>query len=462
MIRSVLWASAYISVGVACGGASSDESPAEDSSNGKETGKETQETGDSTPNGTPWLSDPPENLLVIAFDTLRHDRVISDKMPRLVSVLEESMWFTDHRSCSNWTYLSFGCFLVGQSNIEQGWAPRGILDLGHIDDGMNPYPSEVLMLGEIFEASGFQTILTGSHPFLQESTGLFQGYSQQALSHQNADKVTQVARQVSGSLDSPWAMHVHFSDPHLPNEAPNSYIANFESLPFLELDLREKDLAGMVEPLYPVLSSRQKEDLKTLLNAYYDGEVAFMDEHFGVLWDSLTSKGVLEDTLVVFVSDHGEQFFEHEGFEHGVSLYGEENKALMAFWHPNLAASKSDWPSTNVDLLPTLLSLFNIDGPGDLSGYDLSRADLPETRPRFALHAEAGQGIQQSVILEDQLMIYDWKGSAERYSLDVDPNESTNVLGQDSESDTQLYGLLEPWVEALDALYPTETPKPWN
>ena len=47
-------------------------------------------------------------------------------------------------------------------------------------------------------------------------------------------------------------------------------------------------------------------------------------------------------------------------------------------------------------------------------------------------------------------------------SLDVDPKESTNVLRQDSESAAQLYGLLKPWVDALNPLYPTDMPEPWN
>src|SRR5439155_633275 len=60
-----------------------------------------------------------------------------------------------------------------------------------------------------------------------------------------------------------------------------------------------------------------------LLSAQYAGEVALLDESFGELLDHLRARGLDRSTLVVFVADHGEEFHEHGGFDHGRTLYQE-------------------------------------------------------------------------------------------------------------------------------------------
>ena len=65
------------------------------------------------------------------------------------------------------------------------------------------------------------------------------------------------------------------------------------------------------------------------IRALYDGEIAFTDKAVGELLAGLDRRNLRESTLIIFLSDHGEEFFEHEGFEHGHTLYDEVIKVPL-------------------------------------------------------------------------------------------------------------------------------------
>jgi arylsulfatase A-like enzyme len=113
----------------------------------------------------------------------------------------------------------------------------------------------------------------------------------------------------------------------------------------------------------------------------YDGEVAFMDHSFEQLVGELRKLNILDDTLVVFVSDHGEEFLDHGSTAHGHSLYRELLHAAMLLWNPRLIGSPRRLPGTVqvLDVYPTILDLLGIEPGGLVQGQSLK--PLLEGRP---------------------------------------------------------------------------------
>jgi len=430
---------------------------------GAETAVETAVETASPEKGPAFVWDTtPKNLLFIAFDTTRLDRVQPEIMPKLSAVLEQSVVFPEHRVCSNWTYFSFGCVLTGQSNIAQEWVPIefGDLGAGHEEP---PYPEVAEMMGERFAAAGFETALVGSHPFLDPRYNLFQGYQSAVLAIPgDAERVESEAIVKSNDLlmkEGPWMMHVHFNDPHLPYKARPNYTPGFQDLPETEIDFTSRDLLSDIVGKWPGMAEDDRADVVVNLNAYYNGELSYMDANFGQMWDTWETLGFLDDTLVVFFTDHGEQFFEHGEFGHRATLFGEETRALLAFWHPDLPGGEWDWTTANEDVLPTLLDIFKLPEMEN-GGHVLNQMDEGPKTPVFAVHGGQEAGVVQSVRMGQDFLIYNWRGFAQRFDLASDPTELVDLMGKDSELEAELMNLLHPQVEALDLLIPEAEPVP--
>jgi arylsulfatase A-like enzyme len=99
--------------------------------------------------------------------------------------------------------------------------------------------------------------------------------------------------------------------------------------------------------------------------ALYDGEIRFTDDHLGRIVEHLRGLGVLDDTIVVVTSDHGEEFFEHGMKGHGKTLYEEIVRIPLVMRYPRRIA-----PGTVVaeqvrlmDVAPTILGLAKVPPP---------------------------------------------------------------------------------------------------
>ena len=97
-----------------------------------------------------------------------------------------------------------------------------------------------------------------------------------------------------------------------------------------------------------------------------------MDEAFGALLDRLRAHGLDRSTLVVFIADHGEEFHEHGGFDHGRTLYQELVRVPLLMRLPDGAgARRVRGLARQIDVLPTILALLGRQPPPDLPGRTL-------------------------------------------------------------------------------------------
>ena len=104
-----------------------------------------------------------------------------------------------------------------------------------------------------------------------------------------------------------------------------------------------------------------ERDLEYLI-ALYDGEIAYWDQQFGLMLDDLESRGLLENSLIVLTSDHGQMFGEHGKWVHRNSLYEEVLRVPLLFRQSGVLPQGQvfDMPVDHLDVTPTLLQLAGI------------------------------------------------------------------------------------------------------
>ncbi|MEJ2480642.1 MAG: sulfatase-like hydrolase/transferase, partial [Acidihalobacter sp.] len=109
------------------------------------------------------------------------------------------------------------------------------------------------------------------------------------------------------------------------------------------------------------------------LKALYDGEISYWDEYLGKMLAFLQENQLMENTLLVITSDHGEQFGEHGKWVHANSLYEEVLRVPLYMRYDGIipAGIVLDNPVQNFDLMPTILEWAGIGSSQNLDAVGL-------------------------------------------------------------------------------------------
>lgn len=227
----------------------------------------------------------------------------------------------------------------------------------------------------------------------------------------------------ANDADDPFFMVIDAFDPHEPWDPPEDYIRLYS------------DGYGGPEPYVPVygdagyLSEAELERMKVL----YSAEVTMVDRWLGRFFDKAEELGLMEDTVIMLVSDHGLAFGEH-----GVvgkppyALWPEVTDIPFFLRHPDIGeadAGESDYRASTHDVAPTLLGALGLDIPEQMNGQDLSvllDGGDPEPRPYMA----AGMHDYAWARDDDYALICRNNGSeAKLYDLNADPEQQNDVAG---------------------------------
>lgn len=233
---------------------------------------------------------------------------------------------------------------------------------------------------------------------------------------------SRAARFLEGASKSgrPFFLTVDSFDPHEPWDPPEEYVKLYS------------DGHDGPEPYTSVyggsdyLEERELERMKAL----YAGEVSMVDRWLGNFLDKVESLGLMEDTMIVLLSDHG-----HALGEHGVvgkppyALWPEVTDVPFMIRHPEgrRAGDASDYYASTHDVAPTILSALGVEPPSPMDGQDLSvffDGGKPEVRPYFV------GGLHDHVWVRDgdYAMISRNTGSgAKLYDLRADPEQQKNI-----------------------------------
>jgi arylsulfatase A-like enzyme len=273
----------------------------------------------------------------------------------------------------------------------------------------------------------------------------------------------QAAAWLSGPLDGPFFLWLHYMDVHYPY------------LPRVSRH-RLSDYARFALSLLSLLVKRQAYPRQVLVDLY-DDRIRDMDGILAWLLQQLKDHGLYEDTVIVLTADHGEEFWDHGGWVHRAKLYDELLRVPLIMAGPGLTPGTVVTNQIGlIDLAPTLLDLLGIEEkPASFQGTSFLpwlRNGGIEPPGRYVFSEEIHVGARQprlwqqaqtagrsyrvrSCRSEDWKYIWDEEGDKEElYDLGEDPGETKNLADREPEVAEQLRSALLDHFSAVDSHRP--------
>jgi arylsulfatase A-like enzyme len=376
------------------------------------------------------------NVVVVILDSLRKDHIgvygnSWIKTPNLDALAKESLRFSQAYPESAPTICARRAIHTGMRTWPfRNWHWYKGVTIGRY--GWQPIPEKQTTIAEILQKKGYETLLVSDtqHQFqpsmnfqrgfdafefirgqttdryrplwtvppekqrttLKAPAGEYRGMSQYFANTAGRNREEDwfaprvFARastflEIASAGDRPFFLVVDNYDPHEPWDPPEEYVS-----------LYDETYTGR-EPYWPVegssihLTERELRRVRTL----YAGEVTMVDRWFGKFLDKMDDLGLLENTLLVVLADHGVSHGEHH-------IVG---KPFWALWpqitdipffirHPEGkgAGRTSDYYASTHDVAPTILSFLGIEPWDPMEGQDLSvllEGGQPKPRPHFTL-----------------------------------------------------------------------------
>ena len=320
---------------------------------------------------------PPRQALVILVDTLRRDALgcyghAGDPTPNIDALAAAGTRFEQAIASSGWTLPSIASILTASP-------PTLHKALGK-KTRLTPITPDLPTAAELLREHGVATAAIANAAFLSPLLGLDRGFER--FDHEPAfnDHIRRADQSVDLALAlmeerqaSEFFLLLHLFDPHLDYDAPDGFAEPFvgarrEPAPPISMQdcLALQRAQGKLAP--------KAEDI-AYVRGQYEAEVAFVDRALGRLFDGMRELGLFEDCLIVLVADHGEEFWEHRGLEHGHSLYDELVRVPLIVrgldsGRQPLAVVESQ--VRTLDLMPTVLEHFGLAFPGSPEGRSLS------------------------------------------------------------------------------------------
>ncbi|WP_286171598.1 sulfatase family protein [Gracilibacillus phocaeensis] len=282
-------------------------------------------------------------------------------------------------------------------------------------------------------------------------------YGPDAEYHQTtwcAEKAIQFM-EANEASETPWLFSVNFFDPHHPFDPPKQYIQRYldrlEELPlphYKQGELNNKpiyqqmDHHGAYGMKGHLAYSDMTEHDHRMLRAAYWAMVDLIDEQVGRMITVLEKTGQLDNTMIIFMSDHGELLGDHGVYLKGPHFYEQSvNVPLIMCWPEKIRENKKvDRFIELIDLAPTLLEAADEPVYAGMQGQSLwpvlTGNDLTYTYRKavYCEHYNANfkhdeKGVYATMIRTDEhkLVAYHGDETGELYHLKVDPSESTNV-----------------------------------
>ena len=371
------------------------------------------------------------NVVLIVIDTLRADHLSfygyeKNTTPFLSQLAEAGVVFEHVRSTSSWTAPGTASIVTSlypvQHGVHQGLMAVRMLQQADQSITVNRIPDAAVTVGEAFREAGYSTWGLSDNLNIGFEEGFNEGFDQFRTSN-DAGAATVNARLrkwVPEMMEAePYFLYLHYMDPHRPYQ---------KRAPWYEP--REGELLDSISA--------------------YDSEISYVDSKIAELFELLKWD---ENTLVVVTSDHGEEFQEHGGWDHGRTLY-EEVLNVPLFVHSSAGpfeAGRISEPVSVLDILPTLRDFVGLPTSSVEQGVSL----LPAARGEVPLPAERtffsdlrsppwfGSRTIKAVVRANEKYILTLPDTEELYDLSDDPGERSSRLAEHRPLADELRGELD-------------------
>jgi arylsulfatase A-like enzyme len=412
------------------------------------------------------------NVILIVLDTVRasnmslygYDRSTT---PELESIAKSGVLFEQAISTAPWTLPSHASMFTGRWPHElsadwgtplnatfptlaevlnlNGYATAGFvgntfyLNREHgLDRGFLHYEDFAISLGQLFISSSIGQNIgcwreQGFGCPLRDITGYYDIPGRKDAAEVNSEFLYWISR----NRERPFFAFLNYFDAHAPYLPQEPYDSLFGPK-------RPQGSPVFLEN-YKEVRIETPDQIQIEINAY-DNIIAYLDHEIGLLLENLRQQGILDKTLVIITSDHGEEFYEHRVMSHGNSLYRESIHVpllilLPSQVHPNIkiknVVSLRDIPATIFDLLGiqevvnfpgfSLTQYWDSVSNVDQSGDDILLCELTGLTGRPEWYP-ISKGNMKSLFLDGLQYIKNGDGSEELYKYEYDPMEQRNLI----------------------------------
>ncbi len=325
------------------------------------------------------VGDDRPNIVFISIDTLRADHVHClgygrDTTPTIDSLAKGGCLFSKLQAVSSWTVPTHASMFTGVYP-----------SVHRCVNFTSPIAEEIPTLAEILSQAGYTTASFSSNPTLNTNLGFGRGFGlfddfsvdmwleiESTIEDRtkkrviNTETSSSLTRAILDWLDKnhskKFFLFALYMDPHYNYTPVPPYDTRYDS-----------GYKGTITGNVGYVDKPSPRDIEHV-KALYDGEIRYTDEYVGKVVEYLKKLGHADDTVIVILSDHGEEFWEHGGVQHERTLYQEVLWVPMVIWYPKLipAGVRVDELVSHVDVMPSILDLAGIKPPAAINGRNLA------------------------------------------------------------------------------------------
>lgn len=399
------------------------------------------------------------NVVLISIDTLRADRLGCYGYERPTSVgldafAANGTIFEQCAATSPWTLPSHTSMLTGLYPSRHG------LQEYPNPNGEHPMlPESCTTLAQVLKAQGFSTAAIVNSRWVSREYGLDRGFEHFDYVDETVDQAepSDIANRavdwLSAADDKPFFLFLHWYDLH----------SDYTSLPEFEQRFvgpyqgrADGTTAQMRDVNRRKAAPFDDRDAKHLIDLY-DASICQLDEQIGRVVDHLQMSGLIDQTIIVITSDHGEEFLEHGHLMHGKFHFEEVIRVPLIVRGPDVPRNRRiGHPVSLVDIMPTVLGCLGIDTPDVQDGVDLRSlwTENDADPAQRAVFSEADHWNSAVTVRNARYKLYysRWTRNTKVYDLLNDPGEHTAITAQGVSSIVSLQDQVDQFVQ----INPTE------
>jgi len=401
------------------------------------------------------------NVILISVDTLRADHLgcygyERNTSPNIDALASDSVTFLNTYSSSPWTLPSHVSMLTSLHGVNH--------QVSYEDESMDP---SIITLADVLRVNQFYCAALTGGGFVHAKYGFSKGFNSYSdeggiLRQDSAEHLFHAtSRWLEREKDKSFFLFLHTFQPHNPYACPYPYKTMFieEEAKWSHIDLLS--YLGGKPGIFKELTEKERQNIEGL----YDAEIRYTDEEFvAPLIKKLKHMGLYDKTMIIFTSDHGEEFYEHQGWGHGHSLYDESLKVPLIIKFPGSRFNGrriSNFVSL-VDIFPTILDELGVSMRDlDIDGKSLFPVIIGKQKEDRIFLADVASNILDSHIPQkismnrgEEKLILNKKFKKEDlefflsqppglipveiYNLSLDPGEKKNIAGVRSELANQI------------------------
>jgi arylsulfatase A-like enzyme len=426
------------------------------------------------------------NILLIVVDTLRSDFISAYGFPHSITpnideLAREGVLYENAISASPWTTPSHASLFTGQYPSRNGVDGRNIL----LD------PASKTLAAEL-SRNGFQTAGFINNVYIRRQTGLGRGFQQyeEFWGRNECSSIMLLVellrekfnpREDTGAMETrnaindwlhhdwttrhPFFLFVHLMEPHAPYGTPASKVQKF-----LPPGVTPQQAAKVNQDPEIFISGKLKMTARDfeILTALYQNDINYVDSVIGGIIQDFKQRNLLDNTLVIFTSDHGEHFGDHGLMSHELSLYDVLLHVPLIIRFPNRHYSGTRIKETvqTIDIFPSIMRFLKSESKLDIQGFsllpdlferknhpyafseynNLRAADKMERRfPDLPPARLWNKKVLKSVRDAHWKFIWASDGTRELYSIQDDPYEKNNLSQSNPDEVKKLQAVLGKW-----------------